>query len=87
MSALLHARRIALLASLAAAVLGLSAGLTGCGIKGALYLPQQKKSRVPETPGNPAPDSSQPAPPESAPSGSTPAPEPAPPAPAPSARG
>jgi predicted small lipoprotein YifL len=29
--------------------------LSGCGQKGPLYLPQQKKSRVPATPSNPTP--------------------------------
>ena len=36
--------------------LTLAGGLPGCGLKGALYLPQQKKTRVPESPGNSAPE-------------------------------
>jgi predicted small lipoprotein YifL len=34
----------------------LGGALSGCGLKGPLYLPQQKKSKVPPTPSNPAPD-------------------------------
>lgn len=44
------------LAALALSGLIAVAALSGCGQKGPLYLPQQKKSRVPETPSNPAPD-------------------------------
>ena len=36
--------------------LTLAGGLPGCGLKGALYLPQQKKSKVPATPNNPDAD-------------------------------
>jgi predicted small lipoprotein YifL len=39
-------------------VIALGAALSGCGLKGPLYLPQQKKSRVPATPSNPTPDTS-----------------------------
>lgn len=41
---------------LALACASLAGALGGCGLKGALYLPQQKKSRVPDSPGNPAPE-------------------------------
>jgi len=37
--------------------LALGGALSGCGQKGPLFLPQQKKSRVPATPSNPSPDS------------------------------
>jgi predicted small lipoprotein YifL len=37
-------------------VIALGGALSGCGQKGALFLPQQKKSRVPATPSNPSPD-------------------------------
>jgi predicted small lipoprotein YifL len=45
-------RRRALL--VCALPLALSALLSGCGQKGALYLPQKKKSKVPPDAGNPA---------------------------------
>ena len=48
----------------ALAVLG-SAALSGCGQKGALYLPQKKKSKVPPDANNPAP--TEPAPASAAP--------------------
>jgi predicted small lipoprotein YifL len=53
-------------ALLAVAVAG---GLSGCGLKGSLYLPKQQKSKVPETTNNPAAD---------APDQSAPQPNPAP---------
>ena len=37
-------------------------GLTACGLKGSLYLPQQKKTKVPETVNNPAADAPPPNP-------------------------
>ncbi len=43
---------------------GVAGGLSGCGLKGSLYLPQQKKTKVPETVNNPAAD----APPSETPS-------------------
>jgi predicted small lipoprotein YifL len=46
-------RRRALAAWVALAVLG-SAALSGCGQKGALYLQQKKKSKVPPDANNPA---------------------------------
>jgi len=52
-------RRRALAHLAVLAVLG-SAALSGCGQKGALYLPQKKKSKVPPDANNPAP--SEPAP-------------------------
>jgi predicted small lipoprotein YifL len=50
--------------ALAAALLALTTAgaLTGCGQKGALYLPHQKKTRVPADPVNPAPDTPAPEP-------------------------
>jgi len=39
---------------LALAPLGAIGTLSGCGLKGALYLPPQKKAKVPATPGNPS---------------------------------
>jgi predicted small lipoprotein YifL len=36
--------------------IALGGTLSGCGLKGPLYLPQQKKTRVPATPANPAPE-------------------------------
>jgi predicted small lipoprotein YifL len=56
-----------------------SATLTGCGQKGQLYLPNQKKSKVPPTqqpPGTPQPATPPPATPQPAtpPPGTTPAP-------------
>ncbi|HEY5020098.1 MAG TPA: lipoprotein [Steroidobacteraceae bacterium] len=51
--------RSAAYGALAAAVLAtiLTGTLAGCGQKGALYLPQHKKSKVPANPTNPTPDS------------------------------
>jgi predicted small lipoprotein YifL len=49
----MRAARLALIAALLACALG--GPLAGCGLKGALYLPQQKKAKVPPTPDNPAP--------------------------------
>jgi predicted small lipoprotein YifL len=51
-------RGTALAALLAGALLtlGIAGGLSGCGLKGSLYLPQQKKAKVPATINNPAPD-------------------------------
>jgi predicted small lipoprotein YifL len=76
-----------LLALLAA--LCLPCALSGCGLKGALYLPQQKKSRVPESPGNTLPDlPATPATPATAPPTGAPPPDattPAPTAPLPGA--
>jgi predicted small lipoprotein YifL len=57
-------RRRALAHLAVLAVLG-SAALSGCGQKGALYLPQKKKSKVPPDANNPAP--SEPAPASAAP--------------------
>ncbi len=45
---------------IAVGALALCIALGGCGLKGPLYLPQQKKSRVPATPSNPTPDTSPP---------------------------
>jgi predicted small lipoprotein YifL len=53
---LLRGRTLIALALSGAIALGGS--LSGCGQKGALRLPQQKKTRVPPTPSNPAPDDS-----------------------------
>jgi predicted small lipoprotein YifL len=53
----LPALKLTLALALSGAI-ALGAGLSGCGLKGPLYLPQQKKSRVPATPSNPAPDTS-----------------------------
>jgi predicted small lipoprotein YifL len=45
----------------AALAVAMTGGLSGCGLKGSLYLPQQKKTKVPPTTNNePAPDSSPP---------------------------
>ena len=75
MSAPLHTARAALaLAALLA--LTMTGALQGCGLKGPLYLPQQKKTKVPPNPTNPAPDTPE----------ATPAPAPAPPASAPSSQ-
>jgi predicted small lipoprotein YifL len=43
---------------IAVGAMALCVALSGCGLKGPLYLPQQKKSRVPATPSNPTPDTS-----------------------------
>jgi predicted small lipoprotein YifL len=43
---------------IAVGAMALCIALGGCGLKGPLYLPQQKKSRVPATPSNPTPDTS-----------------------------
>jgi predicted small lipoprotein YifL len=53
------------------AVLLGSAALSGCGQKGALYLPQKKKSKVPPDANNPA--ASEPAPASAAPEAGAPA--------------
>ena len=51
--------RIALsLALTLSGAITLGGALSGCGQKAPLYLPQQKKTRVPATPSNPAPDTS-----------------------------
>ena len=50
-----RASALALAIALSAAI-ALGGVLSGCGQKGPLYLPQQKKSRVPATPANPAPE-------------------------------
>jgi predicted small lipoprotein YifL len=52
------------LGALAAALLAIAVTgtLTGCGQKGALYLPHQKKTKVPADPGNPTPDTPAPSP-------------------------
>jgi predicted small lipoprotein YifL len=39
-----------------ASLIAMSVVVSGCGQKGPLYLPQQKKTRVPATPSNPTPD-------------------------------
>jgi len=54
-------RAIALGAALLLIVCGAAGGLSGCGLKGSLYLPQQKKTKVPETVNNPAADAPPPA--------------------------
>jgi predicted small lipoprotein YifL len=41
------------------AAIALGGALSGCGQKGPLYLPHQKKSRVPATPSNPTPEPSE----------------------------
>jgi predicted small lipoprotein YifL len=51
-----------------ASLIAMSVVVSGCGQKGPLYLPQQKKTRVPATPSNPTPD----APDTSGASGDTP---------------
>ncbi|MGA8706361.1 MAG: lipoprotein [Steroidobacteraceae bacterium] len=56
------ARAITLSAALLALTGGAAGGLSGCGLKGSLYLPQQKKTKVPETVNNPAADAPPPAP-------------------------
>jgi predicted small lipoprotein YifL len=65
--------RTLLLGVALALALTLASGLSGCGLKGSLYLPQQKKSKVPPTPNNPAPDTPD--------SSAAPAPQPNPSAP------
>ncbi len=63
------ARSVLWLALIAVAVGG--ATLSACGQKGQLYLPSQKKSKVPPTQqpqGTPAPDAAPPAPAPAAPS-------------------
>jgi predicted small lipoprotein YifL len=52
------------LGALAAALLAVavSGTLSGCGQKGALYLPHQKKTKVPADSTNPTPDTPGPAP-------------------------
>jgi predicted small lipoprotein YifL len=47
---------VILSAAIAVGALALCVVLSGCGQKGPLYLPQQKKTRVPATPSNPTPD-------------------------------
>jgi predicted small lipoprotein YifL len=42
--------------AMALGAITLCVALSGCGQKGPLYLPQQKKTRVPATPSNPTPD-------------------------------
>ena len=57
----------------------LCVALNGCGQKGPLFLPQQKKTRVPATPSNPTPEA--PDTPETPPSDtSPPSSDPTPPA-------
>jgi len=65
------------LAMLACALLAVAVagGLSGCGLKGSLYLPKQQKSKVPETTNNSAAD---------APDESAPQPNPSPTEPSPS---
>ena len=55
---------IAAAALIAGALLAiaLAGTLSGCGLKGPLYLPSQKKTKVPATPTHPAPDTPAPAP-------------------------
>jgi predicted small lipoprotein YifL len=71
MSAPLRTARAALAAA-ALLALVMTGALQGCGLKGPLYLPQQKKTKVPANPTNPAPDTPEappaPTPPASAPS-------------------
>jgi predicted small lipoprotein YifL len=57
--------RGAALGALAAALLAVAVtgSLSGCGQKGALYLPHQKKTKVPADPTNPTPDTPGAAPP------------------------
>jgi predicted small lipoprotein YifL len=64
------------LAMLACALLAVAVAgsLSGCGLKGSLYLPQQKKSKVPETPNNPAADAPDPNAPQPSPSPTEPTP-------------
>ena len=59
MSAAPATRGASLAAALVSALLalGIAGGLSGCGLKGSLYLPQQKKTKVPATTNNPVPDS------------------------------
>jgi predicted small lipoprotein YifL len=49
-------KTLRVLAIALSAALALGGAVSGCGQKGALVLPHQKKSRVPATPSNPAPD-------------------------------
>jgi predicted small lipoprotein YifL len=58
MSAPLRTARTARVGLVLAAALALltTGALQGCGLKGPLYLPQQKKTKVPPNPTNPAPD-------------------------------
>jgi predicted small lipoprotein YifL len=75
------ARATALGAALLVLACGIAAGLSGCGLKGSLYLPQQKKTKVPETVNNPpadAPAADAPAPQSATPQQDAPAPNPAP---------
>jgi predicted small lipoprotein YifL len=72
----LNAFARALVLALSGAI-ALGGTLSGCGQKGALFLPQQKKSRVPATPSNPAPDETEATPadtPGDTPGSDTPAP-------------
>jgi predicted small lipoprotein YifL len=46
--------------AMAVGAMALCVALSGCGQKGPLYLPQQKKTRVPATPSNPTPDAPDP---------------------------
>jgi predicted small lipoprotein YifL len=64
-------------ALLVGAILAGTLMLGGCGQKGALYLPQQKKTKVPPTQSNPSPET--PAAPEAAPDTTAPS-APGPPA-------
>lgn len=57
---------------------GVAGGLSGCGLKGSLYLPQQKKTKVPETVNNPAADAPPSETPSTSPSTSPSAPAPTP---------
>ena len=45
-----------LIALVLSGAIALGGSLSGCGQKGPLFLPQQKKTRVPATPSNPEPD-------------------------------
>jgi predicted small lipoprotein YifL len=66
------ARAAALGAALLGLTFGAAAGLSGCGLKGSLYLPQQKKAKVPATVNNPDADATPP------PQDNAPAPNPTP---------
>lgn len=73
---------LAMSAAIAVGAIALGGTLSGCGQKGPLYLPKQKKSRVPETPSNTAPDTAPDTAPIDTPSGDQPSPtsDPTPPA-------
>jgi predicted small lipoprotein YifL len=57
----------ACLLALTLLTVALAGSLSACGLKGSLYLPQQKKSKVPATQTNPEPEPPSQTAPEAAP--------------------